>query len=76
VIHRRAQLRSLEREPRVGVVWFEANDSGVFGDRRVVLLTPLGFASAAQRGGRRTAAGENGGCDHDEDPAFSAGANQ
>ena len=44
---RGAQLRAIEREPRFGVVWLEADCLRVFGNGGVVFLAPFEVAAPA-----------------------------
>src|SRR5213592_3702213 len=50
VILRRAELRTLERDPGVDVVWIQADGSGVLHDRAVVVLPPFGIPALPQSG--------------------------
>ena len=60
VVHGGAQLRSIEREPRFGVVGFVADCLRVFGNGGVVLLTPFEVAAPVQCRGRSATAGQEG----------------
>src|SRR6185503_8584301 len=76
VVLRGAQLGALEREPRVGIVWLEAQDLGVLRDGDVVFLADFGVVAAAQRARCGATAGEQGDRDqrrHAAAPAVRSG---
>ena len=58
MVLRCAQLRTVQRQPRVRVVWVQADGFCVLDDRDVVVPALLGVATAAQRAGAGAAGGK------------------